>query len=154
MISSLEAEVRLSPAPWVAGPGEPLQVLIVDDVASTRRFLRAVLEHCRDFDVVGEAGDGRAAIERATALQPDVVLLDISMPLVDGPSALKGVLQGAPNARVIVVSGMNQTAGPPMLDAGATAFVPKGITPIEFLERLGDILGDTETSEQSEVVGL
>jgi two-component system chemotaxis response regulator CheY len=140
----VEAEVPLSPAPLAAGPASPVQVLIVDDVASTRRFLRAVLEHCRDFDVVGEADDGAAAIEMANDLQPDLVLLDLSMPLVDGPSALKGVLQVAPNAKVIVVSGMNQTAGPPMLDAGATAFVPKGITPIELLERLGEILGDAE----------
>src|ERR1700678_3587434 len=58
----------------------PLRVLIVDDAPSTRRYLRAVLEHCREFHVVGEASDGDKAVAQVEALQPDLVLLDLSMP--------------------------------------------------------------------------
>ncbi len=119
---------------------ETLRVLIADDVPPTRRFLRAVLEHCQQFDVVGEASDGDATVMLAESLQPDVVLLDLSMPLVEGSSALDGIHDVAPGATVIVVSGMNPELGIPVLEAGAVAFVPKGIPPFELLDRLGNIL--------------
>jgi DNA-binding NarL/FixJ family response regulator len=127
---------------------DTLRVLIVDDVASTRRFLRAVLENCRQFDVIGEASDGYAAIEISKTAQPDLVLLDLSMPMVDGAMALGGILQVAPTATVILVSGMNPVSGEPLLNAGAAAFVPKGIPPFELLERLGTILDRTLTLER------
>jgi DNA-binding NarL/FixJ family response regulator len=117
-----------------------LRVLIADDVAPTRRFLRAVLEHCRQFQVVGEASDGQASIQMADVLQPDLVLLDLSMPLVDGASALRGIREVAPRTNVIVVSGMNPELGMSLLDTGAVGFVPKGIPPFELLDRLGSIL--------------
>lgn len=124
-----------------------LRVLIADDVAPTRRFLRAVLEHCRQFDVVGEAADGNASIEMAHALQPDLVLLDLSMPAVDGASVLHGIRSVAPTAIVIVVSGMNPELGMSLLDTGAIGFVPKGIPPFELLDRLGSILDRPLTVE-------
>ena len=127
---------------------EALRVLIVDDVASTRRFLRAVLENCRQFHVIGEASDGYAAIEISKTAQPDLILLDLSMPMVDGAMALAGILQVAPKARVILVSGMNPATGEPLLKAGASAFVPKGIPPFELLDRLGTILDRTLTLER------
>lgn len=119
----------------------PLRVLIVDDAASTRTFLRAVLEHCVEFEVVGEADDGDVAIDRAESLQPDLVLLDISMPGVSGAGALKGILEVAPTTMVIIVSGAGQALGQPLIEAGATAFLPKGIAPFELLSRLGSIMG-------------
>lgn len=122
---------------------DPLRVLIVDDAASTRTFLRAVLDHCDEFDVVGEADDGDTAIDRAAVLQPDVVLLDISMPALSGAGALRGILEVAPTTMVIIVSGASRDLGQPLLDAGATAYVPKGIAPFDLLSRLGDIMGRT-----------
>jgi DNA-binding NarL/FixJ family response regulator len=119
----------------------PLRALIVDDATSTRRLLRAVLEHSPHFVVVGEAGDGDSAIELATSLQPDFVLLDLSMPLMDGASALSGLVNAAPEALVIIVSGTNPSACEELLNAGATAFIPKGIAPYELLMRLGTIVG-------------
>jgi DNA-binding NarL/FixJ family response regulator len=127
----------------------PLRVLIVDDAASTRRFLRGVLEFCPQFDVAGEADDGTKAIDMARALQPDVVLLDLSMPETDGSSALVGLLQVAPSARVIVVSGMDEKVAPPLLAAGATAFIAKGLPPFALLERLGSVLGRPVTLPRS-----
>ncbi len=120
---------------------DPLRVLIVDDAPSTRTFLRAVLEHCDQFDVVGEADDGGTAIERAGALQPDLVLLDISMPAMSGAGALKGILEVAPSTMVIIVSGAGPALSQPLLEAGAAAFVPKGIAPFELISRLGTIMG-------------
>lgn len=125
----------------VAPPSvESLRILIADDANSTRRFLRALLEQCPQFDVVGEAIDGEQTVEMAKALQPDVVLLDLSMPLAYGTSALNGVRRAAPEATVIVVSALDPAKEGELLDAGATAFVPKGVGPIEFLACLGGIL--------------
>jgi len=166
VIQDIETEVHLSlvptldPDPLVPGLGpsatedgdqtaipaaDPLRVLIVDDAPSTRRFLRAVLEHCVDFDVVGEAAEGEAAVERAGVLQPDLVLLDLLMPMVHGTEALNRILQVAPKAIVIVVSGMNPSVEGLMLDAGAKAFVPKGLAPYDLIDRLGSILGRSIT---------
>jgi DNA-binding NarL/FixJ family response regulator len=128
-------------APPTSDLEPPARVLVVDDAASTRRFLRGVLDYCPQFDVVGEADNGRTAIELAEAVQPDVILLDVSMPVVDGPSALRGLLRAAPNTRVIILSGTDERGARPLLDAGATAFVAKGLLPFELLERLGSILG-------------
>jgi DNA-binding NarL/FixJ family response regulator len=118
-------------------------VLIVDDAASTRRIVGSVLESCRDYEVVGEATDGRAAVELAQVLRPDVVLLDMSMPFVDGSKALKGVLQSAPHAKVIVFSGATLTKGTRLVEAGAVGFIEKGITPFELLRRVGEILDES-----------
>jgi DNA-binding NarL/FixJ family response regulator len=117
-----------------------LRVLIADDSATARRFLRGVLEQTRQFDVAGEAGDGAAAVNLARKLQPDLVLLDLAMPMVHGTSALSGIRMAAPAATVIVVSGMDPSLEAPVIEAGAVAFVPKGVAPFEFLERLGVIL--------------
>jgi DNA-binding NarL/FixJ family response regulator len=118
----------------------PHRVLIVDDVASTRRIVGAVLESCQEYCVVGKASDGRGAIEMAEALQPDFILLDMSMPFVDGTKALRGVRQVAPNAKVIIFSGVKAARGDRLVDAGAVGFIEKGISPFELLERLREIL--------------
>lgn len=119
----------------------PARVLIVDDAASTRRLLRGVLEYCPHFDVAGEADNGATAIEMAEVLQPDVILLDLSMPVIDGSTALGDLVRVAPNARVIVLSAMKPKAATSLLATGATAFIPKQLPPFELLERLGSILG-------------
>ena len=128
--------------PQIVAAEEPgaLRVLIADDSTTTRRFLRAVLEHSPQFDVAGEAGDGDSAVKMAKQLQPDLVLLDLAMPKVHGTSTLSAIRVAAPNTTVIVVSGMDPVLEEPVLEAGAIAFVPKGVAPLDFLERLGGIL--------------
>jgi DNA-binding NarL/FixJ family response regulator len=119
----------------------PTRVLIVDDVASTRHFLRAVLESSSQFDVVGEADNGASAIQSADALHPDVVLLDLCMPAPDGLTALDCVTRVAPGTCVVIMSGLDRKAAEPYLAAGATAFLPKGLRPVELLDELSSILG-------------
>jgi DNA-binding NarL/FixJ family response regulator len=126
-----------------------LRVLIIDDAQSTRRYLWAVLSHCADFDVVGEAVDGDAGIRQAEVLQPDLVLLDLFMPTLGGGRALQEILQVAPRAIVVVMSGIDRASGCLMLDAGATAVLPKGIPPIDLLDRLGTILGRSITPDRA-----
>ena len=114
----------LDPKKCPSSPG-PLSVLIVDDVSSTRRYLRTVLEYSPQFDVAGEAHDGDVAIEKAELLQPDLVLLDLSMPRLNGASALSGIVGATPGAKVIIFSVVGPEVGSALLDAGASAFVPK-----------------------------
>jgi DNA-binding NarL/FixJ family response regulator len=120
--------------------GSGCRVLIVDDVASTRRFLRAVLEDCCWLEVVGEADNGKSAVERAETLQPDVVLLDLSMPELDGHGALGEILRVAPRTKVVILSGGDANLGDSLVGSGATAFLPKGLPPWDLAGRLEIIL--------------
>ncbi|HVL05341.1 MAG TPA: response regulator transcription factor [Acidimicrobiales bacterium] len=118
----------------------PRRVLVADDQASTRRFLRAVLEELPDLDVIGEAVDGMETVAQVQALQPDIVLLDLSMPVFDGSDAIAGILRVKPDASVVIVSGMDPEYGDPLVGPGVLGFVWKGLPPFELLERLRDIL--------------
>ena len=83
----------------------PITVLLVDDHALVREGLRRLLDAEADFDVVGEAADGLQALALAVALDPDVVVMDIAMPGLNGIEATRQVRQAAPRSRVLVVSG-------------------------------------------------
>ena len=83
---------------------EPIRVLLVDDQELIRVGFRMVLEAEGDIDVVGEAGDGGAAIAQAAALLPDVVLMDIRMPGLDGIAATEAIVREHPATRVLVLT--------------------------------------------------
>jgi DNA-binding NarL/FixJ family response regulator len=105
---------------------KPIQVLLVDDEAAVRRGLRMRLALESDIDVVGEAGDGSAAIELAARLGPDVVLMDVNMPIMDGIAATRELGSRAPGAAVVVLSMHDDRATVGLaLDAGAVEFVTK-----------------------------
>jgi DNA-binding NarL/FixJ family response regulator len=133
----------------IPGDSPIIRVVIVDDDASTRRFLKEVLQQCQQFEVVGEAGDGVAAINLVTGLQPDLVVLDLSMPRLDGYGTIEGLRYVAPDVMVIVLSGLRSEAADAAAREGVTAFLPKGIPPLELLDRLGAILGRTLTLDAS-----
>jgi YesN/AraC family two-component response regulator len=84
-----------------------ISVLIVDDVADMRTLLRLAIERDDRFVVVGEAADGVEAIEMARAYQPDLVLLDIAMPNMDGLQAIPRVYQVSGDSRILVLSGFS-----------------------------------------------
>jgi DNA-binding NarL/FixJ family response regulator len=104
----------------------PIRVLVCDDVEAYRALMRYTLPEDPGIEVVGEAANGQAAIERAGELQPDVVLLDMTMPFLDGIDAIPQVLARAPGARVVALSGWGADR---MADAafaqGAVAYVEK-----------------------------
>ena len=103
------------------------RVLIADDVADLRILLRMALEETGVFAVVAEAADGAEAVEAAAAHTPDLVVLDLSMPVLDGLEALPLILEVAPEACVVVLSGFaaSRMAGR-ALEAGAIAYFEKG----------------------------
>lgn len=118
----------------------PPRVLIVDDAPATRRFLRAVLERSSWFEVVGEADNGDDAVMLAADLQPDVVLLDVSMPIASGPSVLAELRFAVPKARILFVSGSDEHVVQPLPADGSVAFLPKGVPPVELLQRIDELI--------------
>ncbi|MET0840041.1 MAG: response regulator, partial [Marmoricola sp.] len=103
------------------------RVLVVDDAEDLRMLLRARMETRNGLTVVGEAADGLAAVELASELQPDLVMLDLAMPRMDGLEALPLIRAAVPGVRVIVLSGFNQsTLAEKAIEAGADRYVVKG----------------------------
>lgn len=88
-------------------PGEKIRVLIVDDVAETRENIRKLLTFEPDFEVVGAARSGREAIQMSEELGPDVVLMDINMPDMDGIAATEAVRRKAPAIQIVILSVQN-----------------------------------------------
>ncbi|MDQ2826898.1 MAG: PAS domain S-box protein [Actinomycetota bacterium] len=122
-------------------------MLVADDTATVRLVLRRVLDASRAFHVVGEATDGLQAVELATSLQPDLVLLDMDMPVLNGMEAIPLIRRSAPAARIVVLSGFAaERAGAAAVEAGATAFLEKRYRPDELVARLVEVCGTTAVS--------
>jgi DNA-binding NarL/FixJ family response regulator len=83
---------------------EPLRILIADDHPLFRKGMRTLLESLPDMEVVGEAATGEEAVERAVALQPDVVLMDLQMPAGGGLAATRQIVKASPHIRILVVT--------------------------------------------------
>jgi DNA-binding NarL/FixJ family response regulator len=104
----------------------PIRVLVCDDADAFRLLLRYTLTEEPGIEVIGEAADGGAAVSAAADLGPDVVLLDLTMPLMDGFEAIPAILAAAPKAQVIALSGWEpDRMAAPALAAGAVAYVQK-----------------------------
>jgi pilus assembly protein CpaE len=83
---------------------EKIRVLIVDDVAETRENIRKLLQFEKDIDVVGAVGTGRGGVESARELKPEVVLMDINMPDMDGITATELIRQNYPATQIVILS--------------------------------------------------
>ena len=110
-----------------------ITVLIVDDHAVVREGLRTFLELQDGIDVVGEAADGEEAVERAEALRPDVVLMDLVMPKLDGVGAMRELRERDFNPRVIVLTSfLDDDRLLPAIRAGAAGYLLKNAEPSEL----------------------
>ena len=115
------------------------KVVIVDDAVFMRTVLRKMLEE-EGMEVVGEAGNGEEAIQKAKELQPDVITLDITMPVMDGVEALPKIMEVCPQVKVIMCSAMGQQAMViESIQSGAKDFIVKPFQQDRVLESLAKI---------------
>ncbi|HEX2375970.1 MAG TPA: response regulator transcription factor [Gaiellales bacterium] len=107
-----------------------IRVLLVDDHPVVRQGLRALLSTQDGIDVVGEAGDGEAAVAAAERLSPDVVLMDVVMPGIDGVEALRRIGGRRPQTRVVMLTSYaDERRAMEAVDAGASGFLLKDASP-------------------------
>lgn len=123
----------------------PLRLLLVDDHAVVREGLRALLATDPRFEIVGEASEGEGAVAAAAALHPDLVVMDVSLPGINGVQATRQLKLQAPSTRVVALT-VHEEGGylRSLLDAGASGYVLKRSAPSELLRAL-HVVGDGGT---------
>lgn len=115
----------------------PVRVLIVDDQRLVRAGLRMLCESAADVDVVGEAADGAEAIRLATELTPDVILMDLRMPGLDGIAATRLLVSARPESKILVLTTFDDDDHLyPALTAGAAGFLVKDTGPTDLLDAI------------------
>ena len=120
------------------------RVLVCDDTRDIILLLLSELELHPDLEVVAEADNGRAAIDLARTHQPDVVVLDLAMPLMDGLEALPRILRVAPHTKVVVLSGFEARAmATRALALGARKYVEKGAPASDIADAVREVAATT-----------
>ena len=121
--------------------GSPtVKVMLVDDHEIVREGLQQVLESTGEFEVVGQAADGQMAVEMASDIQPDVVVMDLFMPVKGGIDACRELMEELPGIRVLVLTmSTEQDAVVDSLAAGATGYLQKVCGRAEFLAAMRDV---------------
>jgi len=119
----------------------PTTILIVDDDERVRETLARILEKDQEFMVVGEAGDGSEALELARTLSPDLILMDLAMPRVNGLEATRSIKAERPETKVIIITRYQEDAyRQAAAQSGADAFLPKGTRVPELLTTIRQVL--------------
>jgi DNA-binding NarL/FixJ family response regulator len=110
-----------------------IRILIADDHLAFRSALKAMLALQKDLEVVGEAEDGKDAVAKTLELHPDVVLMDVNMPVMDGAEATSRILAGMPGAKILALSVQADDGYmASMIQAGARGYILKGCAPVEL----------------------
>lgn len=122
--------------------GQPVRTVIIDDTPDLRQLLRLALGR-GGFEVVAEAGDGRHGIDVVRETRPDLILLDLSMPVMDGLEALPPIRRLVPRATIVVLSGFGATQmSERAVAAGADGYVQKGTSLTSILDRVRELVAD------------
>ena len=119
---------------------EPIRILLADDHALVREGMRALLDARPDMEVVGEAGNGEEAVRRARLLEPDVILLDLEMPVMDGITAIHEIKAEQPEARILVITSFSEDERVyRAVKAGALGYLLKDSSPLELVQAIHDV---------------
>ncbi len=119
---------------------QPVRVLIVDDHTIVRKGISALLSHAGDIEVVGEASNGQEAIDQALLLQPDLVLMDLVMPGIDGIEAIRCIAAHCPTIRILVLTSFSTDDKVfPAIKAGALGYLLKDSRPEELLQSIRQV---------------
>jgi len=117
-----------------------LRIVIVDDHPLLRSGIRRVLEAEEDFEVVGEASDGKEAVGRALELEPDIILMDINLPEMNGLQATREVKSLRPAIGVIILTAYHDESQVlHAIQAGASAYFPKDVTALELVNAVREV---------------
>ena len=117
---------------------EPLRILLVDDHPLVRNGLRALLDSVTDMTVVGEASGGKEAITQAAELQPDIILMDLNMPGLNGIEATRRIVQAHPHIGILVLTMLEDDASVfAAMRAGARGYLLKGADQVDVLRAIG-----------------
>ena len=117
-----------------------LRILLADDHTVVRQGLRKVLEERPDWVVVAEAGNGRDAVKQAEELKPDVAILDVAMPLLNGIEATRQIVKRSPSTRVLVLTMHSDEAYVnQILKAGATGYLLKDSADVDLIQAVGAV---------------
>ncbi len=123
-----------------------VRVVLVDDTPSLRMLTRLALDDT-GFEVVGEAGDGLAGVNAVKQHKPDLVLLDLAMPVMDGLEALPLMRAAVPTARIVIVSGFDRKAmETQVMEAGADGYLQKGMSPELMVQSLTRLFPQVEAA--------
>jgi NarL family two-component system response regulator LiaR len=117
--------------------GGKIRVLIVDDHAVVRQGLRMFIEMQGDMEILGEASNGNEAVEMSARLNPDVILLDLLMPEMDGVEATRRILEINPQARVLILTSFGEDDKVfPAIRAGAQGYLLKDVQPFDLVQAI------------------
>lgn len=110
---------------------DPCRIVLCDDAVDFMRLMKILFDVDHGVEVIGMAENGREAIDLCAQLQPDVLLLDVSMPVMDGMTALPRVREASPGTNVVMLSGFSSAAVKRQaLELGAVAYIEKGVAPL------------------------
>ena len=122
---------------------KPIRVLIADDHRLFAQALEAILEADERIEVAGHARDGREAVELAASLEPDVILMDIAMPTMDGFQATRLIRKDDPTARILMLTGSNSRSDVDRArKAGAVGYVTKDRIAAELIDAIVEVVPD------------
>jgi two-component system, NarL family, response regulator LiaR len=119
------------------GQEQPIRVMIVDDHTIVRKGIKALLAETSDIQVIGEAGDGLEAVQRSKELEPDIILMDLLMPNMDGIEATRQITFQQPQVRVLTVTSfVGDDKVFPAIKAGAVGYILKDSEPAELIRSI------------------
>ena len=117
-----------------------LRILLADDHTLVRQGIRKVLEERSDWEVVAEAGDGREAVRQAEALKPDVAIVDVAMPLLNGIETTRQIVKRSPSTRILVLTmHADEAYVNQILKAGATGYLLKDSADVDLLKAVSAV---------------